>query len=693
MGSLSFLSPLFLYGALGALVPLALHLIKRERARKRVFSTIRFLKLSSHAVVREQKIRRLILLLLRMAACAVLAMIFARPFLNDADGATFVGATPKAMALVIDTSYSMGFGSRIDLAKRAARELITELNSGDQVILMTFSSQGHLVKELSSDFTDLDALIESRLNPTSQTTNYIEALRMADEQLSRSGFEDRSIHLLSDFQSTGWDRNASNWKLSPGIKLRIVDFWDDRDANIAVTGVDLPRPLTNSERTLDVVVRVKNFGFAPYQGEMSLTVNGQVAGSKRVSIPSQAGQVVTFRHNFKQDTNAGVVDFGTDPLEIDNKYYFTVNTPAPLKILIVEDRSSGSSQTTAGFYLNQALNIRPDPPMTVDTRTAAALSNISLGNYQAVILADVAAVSRPARTRLTEYVNSGGGLIIGMNPNVSVNVFNSAMGSLLPGKLVDLIPATQNRRRPEFKSLSEVSYLHPVFQPFSGPHHGDFGTARFFRIARIAPDSAATIIGRFDDGSPAIIEKSSGSGRILMLSSTFSLAWNDLPIRGVFLPFLYQTVDYLGDRLGRSGANRNFFLVGESVRLESTRSMTITSPSNVRSMVSGSADQTPLFTETNETGLYQVGPKDSGEMFAVNLDTDESDISHVDIEEFVSAVINPVTESQEARELKAQASMVENTEVERRQKLWWYLSLMLLVVVLAETLIASRTHR
>jgi len=113
----------------------------------------------------------------------------------------------------------------------------------------------------------------------------------------------------------------------------------------------------------------------------------------------------------------------------------------------------------------------------------------------------------------------------------------------------------------------------------------------------------------------------------------------------------------------------------------------------VRSMVSGSADQTPLFTETNETGLYQVGPKDSGEMFAVNLDTDESDISHVDIEEFVSAVINPVTESQEARELKAQASMVENTEVERRQKLWWYLSLMLLVVVLAETLIASRTHR
>ena len=80
---LTFLTPLFLYGALGALVPLLLHLIKRQRARLHVFSTLRFLKISQKAVVRQQRLRRLLLLLLRMAACAVLAMIFARPFLKD----------------------------------------------------------------------------------------------------------------------------------------------------------------------------------------------------------------------------------------------------------------------------------------------------------------------------------------------------------------------------------------------------------------------------------------------------------------------------------------------------------------------------------------------------------------------------------------------------------------------------------
>ena len=106
MGGLSFLTPLFLYGALGAVIPLLLHLIKRTRAR-RIFPTIRFLKLSSQQVVRQQKIRRIVLLMLRMAACAVLAIIFARPFLNDSAAAAFVGSTPKAMAIVMDTSYSI----------------------------------------------------------------------------------------------------------------------------------------------------------------------------------------------------------------------------------------------------------------------------------------------------------------------------------------------------------------------------------------------------------------------------------------------------------------------------------------------------------------------------------------------------------------------------------------------------------
>mgnify|MGYP001156981516 CR=1 FL=1 len=142
---LTFLTPLFLYGALGALVPLLLHLIKRQRARLHVFSTLRFLKISQKAVVRQQRLRRLLLLLLRMAACAVLAMIFARPFLKDMQNAAFARPAPKAMAILLDNSYSMGFGNRMDLAKRRALELLGDLHIGDQVSGSGFHRAGPLV--------------------------------------------------------------------------------------------------------------------------------------------------------------------------------------------------------------------------------------------------------------------------------------------------------------------------------------------------------------------------------------------------------------------------------------------------------------------------------------------------------------------------------------------------------------------
>ncbi len=39
-----FLAPLFLFGLLAALIPIAIHLIRRERPPKVVFGSIRFLK-------------------------------------------------------------------------------------------------------------------------------------------------------------------------------------------------------------------------------------------------------------------------------------------------------------------------------------------------------------------------------------------------------------------------------------------------------------------------------------------------------------------------------------------------------------------------------------------------------------------------------------------------------------------------
>ena len=722
---LAFLNLTFLFGALGAAVPLVLHLVRRQRAGIHVFSMVRFLISSQRAIVRQQRFRRILLLLLRMAACAILAVIFARPFLRDQDETVFAGTQPEAVSILVDTSYSMGYGNRIALAKRRAAEILNELQTGDQVALLTFAVQARVVREIGPNQAELPILLDTQVNATFQATDYVEALRAADDQLSGSDFDRRTVYLVSDFQQSGWNPRSGGWRLSPGVQLRMIDVGDAQDDNSAVTGVEIPtvasvespaaaaaedrtpdasatptgdgtlsrqeRALSGDGRTLDVAVRIRNFGQAPFRDEVTLRVNGVETGKRRVDVPPQSGRVEIFRQTFSAATNTGEVMLGDDGLPVDNRFYFTVNAPTPVRVLCLEERSRPNRPSEAAYYLSQALSLRRDPPVVVDVRSADALAVSDPSEYDVVISSNLSVLPRAAKDRLTGYVRSGGSLIIALNPAVSSGIFNSSFGELLPGRIASL--SSPDGPRDRYRLLTDVNYQHPVFQPFSGPRHGDFGTVRFYRTARFEPDSSASVPARFDDGAAAVAEKPLGNGRTFLVLSTFDLAWTDFPIREVFVPFLYESIDYLASRGTMHERGTGLYrLAGEAVRL----------PDDARHVVLPSGEQVPvetsrsgrkLFTQTRHPGLYRVQSAGGQQTFAVNLDTRESDFTRMDAEAFAAAMINPVATSPEARETASQDRLVRDAEVERRQGLWWILGFTLIALVLGETLLANRTHR
>ncbi|MDD9949626.1 MAG: BatA domain-containing protein [candidate division Zixibacteria bacterium] len=704
---LAFLNLTFLFGALGAAVPLILHLVRRQRAGIHVFSMVRFLISSQRAIVRQQRFRRLLLLLLRMAACALLAVIFARPFLRDQDETVFAGTQPEAVAILVDTSYSMGYGNRIALAKRRAAEILNNLQTGDQAALLTFAVQARVIRELGSSHSELHALLEAEVNATFQATDYVEALRAADDQLSGSDFDRRTVYLVSDYQQSGWNPRSGGWRLSPGVQLRMIDVGDAQDDNSAVTGVEIPTaagvessaaasvessaaPAADG-RTLDVAVRIRNFGQATFRDEVTLRVNGIETGKRRVDIPPHSGRVEIFRQAFGSATNTGEVMLGEDGLPVDNRFYFTVNAPAPVRVLCLEERSRPNRPSEAAYYLSQALSLRRDPPVVVDVRSPDALAAVDPSEYDVVISANLSLLPRAAKDRLTGYVRSGGSLIIALNPAVSSGIFNSSFGELLPGRIASL--STPDGLRDRYRLLTDVNYQHPVFQPFSGPRHGDFGTVRFYRTARFEPDSSASVPARFDDGAAAVAEKPLGNGRTFLVLSTFDLAWTDFPIREVFVPFLYESIDYLASRgtMHERGAGL-YRLAGEAVRLpDDARHVEL--PSGEQVPVETSRTGRKLFTQTRQPGLYRVQSEGGQQTFAINLDTRESDFTRMDAEAFAAALINPVAVSPESRETETLARFVRDAEVEHRQGLWWILGFTLIALMLGETLLANRTHR
>ncbi|HEX5445854.1 MAG TPA: BatA domain-containing protein, partial [Pirellulales bacterium] len=80
---MGWLTPLYLAGLAALSLPLLLHLIRRTPRGRQAFSSLMFLSPSPPRLTRRSRVDHWLLLLLRLAAIALLALAFARPFLRE----------------------------------------------------------------------------------------------------------------------------------------------------------------------------------------------------------------------------------------------------------------------------------------------------------------------------------------------------------------------------------------------------------------------------------------------------------------------------------------------------------------------------------------------------------------------------------------------------------------------------------
>ncbi len=82
IAALSFASPVMLVGLLAAGIPVALHLLNRVRSPIVQFPTLRFLRITAQKTSRRRQVQNFLLLLLRMAVFAMIAMAVAGPLVH-----------------------------------------------------------------------------------------------------------------------------------------------------------------------------------------------------------------------------------------------------------------------------------------------------------------------------------------------------------------------------------------------------------------------------------------------------------------------------------------------------------------------------------------------------------------------------------------------------------------------------------
>ena len=671
-----FLTPIILVGLLAALIPVAIHLIRRERPPKVMFSTIRFLKKTSKKLVLFQHLQQIALLLLRAAVIVLLVLAFARPLFNQSV-ARLLDADPQSAMILLDLSMSMRWQENFDQAKAEALAVLDRLSGGDEVGLIAFSGAADVVRELETEGDQIRELIEGFDEPGFGRTRYHPNLRLADQMLEDSRYENRAIYLISDFQEVGMLGADESWKLAPGVALYLIDVGSAESENLVLTDVRSPEQLLEDSAQQQILARVRSTGLQYLEsGEVSLRLNGQMVDRRPVDLANRSEQVVTFALDFDTEGEyVGEIRVAGDEFVDDNAYYFTVDVLPKINVLLVNGEASDNWFDDEGHWFGLAVSSTDSSPFSLETIDPAELSAAAMRQSDVVALLNVGELTNLQAAALTEYVGNGGSLLIAPGDRVDEKAFNQRLGEISPARLeqVGLLG------RDDYLVIADYDRRHPIMRPL-----GSDWSARFQGHWRLTPSEDANVLMRFDTTEAALLEKNVGEGKVLLFASSLDLEWNNLALQGLFLPFVHETLRHLV----RSEVGQSAYEIGDSISLEQFESDTVVSVLDADGR-SVSFESSNLQRATSP-GLFTATSGAGSTRYAVNILPEESDFARVPTSTLYDAIVNPDTSPLQSREAQT-AQLIE--ELENPQRLWWWILSLVMVMLLVEVLVANRTHR
>jgi len=511
-----FLFPAFLLGALAVAIPIALHFFRRDVAPEVPFTAVRLLHRSPIERSRRRRLRDLVLLAARVAALLLLAFAFARPYIAGATGSV---STLRIVA--IDRSYSMGGPGRFERALALARTAIDEAAAGERVAVIAFDDRAELLREPGSAAEAKAAL--SGLAPGYGATRFAPVLARASDT-AQGG--QATLVVVSDLQRSAWeDEGRATMPASLTLELRDVGA---AERNAAVSSVR-----ADGDRLL---VGIRNSGPAQ-RGQIIVTRDSRRVATVPYEAAADAALDVAVPYRAPASGSLEVTIDDPGGFDADNTRYVILGRSSRAAVLVLTN--SGAAESA--FYLMRALDAAGDgdgagfEATLARGATLAAMTPADLERIQAVIVLSTRGLDRRARENIGAMVRRGAGALVAAAPDVEPAVLSG---------IFDWKPPLQaGEQALSGGTLAATDLRHPIFRPF-GPLAANLGQVRFERAWRVRSDGW-DVAARFTDATPALLERASGDGRVVLFASDFDRRWNDFPLHPAFVPFAVEAVRYV----------------------------------------------------------------------------------------------------------------------------------------------------
>jgi Aerotolerance regulator N-terminal/von Willebrand factor type A domain len=678
---MNFLAPLFALGALAIIGPIVFHLMRHTTREQTPFSALMFLEPSPPRMTKRSKLENFGLLLLRCLVLALLALAFTRPFIPRPT-AELPPAGGRRIVILLDTSASMRREKLWEEARSRAEARVRAAAPADEIAIVAFDRQTQSamsfeewrklpIRQRAS--TALGRL--AALKPGWADTRLDDALLRAVETLDQAGDAEpgrREIVVISDLQEGAKLSGLQGYQWPLGMIVTLDPVVANGRQNASVQWISEMEDAETPGEDPPIRLRVTNAADSKREQFQLRWKSDGSSPRAPLDVYAPAGQSRIVRAP-SPPAGATAIALSGDDTDFDNILYVVPPHAAQFPILFVgldeDDDPHGSL-----YYLLRAFprTARQNIQITAH-RTGDAVPGFQLQQAQLLVLGDTPGEAALASAR--QFAREG---------KIVVAPLASAAGAQTVARLLEL-PALSADEAPvkDYSLLAQIDFSHPLFAAFADPRYSDFTKIHWWKHRRLAmaPLAGAKILAAFDDKDPAIVQAPLGKGSVVLLTSTWRPGDSQLALSSKFVPMLQALLEQSSNLPPQKAQ----YFVGEELPLPGgSQKLTVRKPDGTEIPAAPGS----RFSDTDQPGIYFVSP--GAQRFVVNLAPEESRLAPLPPERFASlgVPLGATREESEAatrRERQAQAA-----EIEARQKLWRWLILAVIGLLLLETLFARK---
>ncbi len=630
---MTFLQSIFLYGLFAAALPLLIHLFSRHRKTRVLFSSLYFLKILENRKIRNIKLRQILLLIVRTLILTLLAISFARPTFKTSTDSLLSEENRISAVIILDNSMSAmadaNGESVFETLKQAAQEVIETLNDGDELYILS-----------STDTTGADGIeavfkpeqARSKIlsiEPSYRKADLTRKLESGSFLLKNSRYLFREIYLISDMQRTNFLNRDVEINSSENTRIFYINPVGSRPGNIGLTDVVVRNKILERGRPFTLRAVIRNFSEIPVRDVLvSIYFDGKRVGQNSVNIGSDAFETIDFQiipeHSGQIE---GLVEIEDDILLADNRRFFTADIPDKIPVLVIDTNSDAST------FLRSVFSPDLNTPLDVRFLSPRELTSVNISDFEVLIYNGFSSFSESDVYRLRNFLSQSGGIMLFPSADSDIGSYNATISRAfsLPG--INGFSGrlnVSNDPAADFIRVETIDPEHAVFSDIFKEENPRPDLPQVFFSADIAPTASTRNIMMLSNSLPFLTETRAENGTFMIFSSAPALSWNTFPLKGLFAPLLYRTVQYLAapdvsrERTLYAGSSISFLYSG------SAEDLNISDPTGQIYKLEPKIMLNSFLLESGQTnfpGIYEFLQKENVlRKFAVNPDPAESDL-------------------------------------------------------------------